>query len=128
MFKLRPTRPFPVADRFRDGAIVEAMHPRIAAIRLLREHIADRRAGLDPYDDTIFVLVAHEHERVWCNRALELTGLVLTYLPDGDGIRFRAILEADVRQELGLDGPDAPTMGDEPLASRGVDAALVLMD
>lgn len=125
LFNLHPTRPFPVADRMRDGTPVESMHPRLAAIRLLREHIADRRAGLDPYDPSIFILDAHEHERTWAYRCLELTGRVLDFRRFGDGTRLRATLEADVRHELGLDTLDPPTMADEPLASRGVGHAEV---
>lgn len=119
--KLRkPTRPFPVADRSRDGELYEHMHPRLAAIRLLREKLADRHAGLDPYDGTIFLLQVHPDERVWANRAVELTGLVLDVRRHGDGVRFRAVLEADVRHELGLDRPDAPILDEGPVASRGL--------
>lgn len=117
----------PVADRTRDGELYEHEHPRIHATRFLRERIADGRGGLDPYDPTVFVLDAFQHERVWANRALELTGLVLRsrQLPYG-GTRFRAVLEASVRAELGLDADGAPTM-DEPLASRGADTSAAAM-
>jgi hypothetical protein len=97
------------------------MSPRIAAIRLLKEKLDAGKAGLDPYDDTVLILLARQDEKVWTNRCLELTGLVLTALEQpGGGIRFRALVEANVRRELGLDSPNAPVMGDEPLASRGV--------
>jgi hypothetical protein len=97
------------------------MSPRIAAILLLKEKLDAGKVGLDPYDNTVLILLARQDERIWTNRCLELTGLVLTALEQpGGGIRFRALVEADVRRELGLDGPDAPTMDDEPLASRGV--------
>ena len=129
MNPLRRPRPFPVADRDRDGQPYEHAHPRLAAIRWLREKIADQQAGLDPFDPTIFVLLARPHEPVWAYRALELTGTVISRQHDGvGGQRLRAILEADVRAELGLDGPEPPKMADEPLASRRADPAVVARD
>lgn len=101
----------------------EPMHPRVAAVELLRDKIAADQAGLDPYDETIFVLQARDTERVWARRALELCGLVVDQTMDG---RFRAVLEADVRAELGLDTTGRSLMLDEPLASRG--AAYAVMD
>jgi hypothetical protein len=128
----RPTRskrPFPVADRFRDGTLVESEHPRAAAIRHLRETIADGRAGLDPFDRSLFILKALPHERTWAYRCLELCGTVIVRgETGGGGERLKAILEADVRMGLGLDGPDPATMRDEPLASRAVSAPTALMD
>jgi hypothetical protein len=112
-------RPFPVAARSRAGDLYEHEHPRLAAIRHLREAIADRRGGLDPYDDTVFLLDAREHERVWARAAVEQTGLYLgETINDHGGIRYRMILEADVRAELGLDVCCPPSLDDEPLASR----------
>jgi hypothetical protein len=125
----RHPRPFPVADRFRDGALVESEHPREAAIRHLRETIAAKRAGVDPFDRSLFILVALPHELTWAYRALELCGSVLVAGEmDGGGRRLKAILEADVRLALGLDLEGAPEM-EEPLASRAVDAsATAIMD
>jgi hypothetical protein len=125
----RSKRPFPVADRFRDGTLVESEHPRAAAIRHLRETIADKRAGVDPFDRSLFVLVALPHELTWAYRALELCGTVLVAGDmDGGRRRLKAILEADVRLALGLDLEGAPEM-EEPLASRAVDAsATKIMD
>ena len=122
LLNLRPkSGVMPAATHSRDGEPYEHMTPRLGAIRTLREHLADGLAGLDPYDPSIFILNAHEHERTCAYRALELTGLVLNFHSKGDGgTRLRAVLEADVRAELGLDAPGAPTMDDEPLASRGV--------
>ena len=122
LLNLRPkSGVMPAATHSRDGEPYEHMTPRLGAIRTLREHIADGLAGLDPYDPSIFILNAHEHERTWAYRALELTGVVMNLGPwENGGKRFRAVLEADVRGELGLDVPGAPTMDDEPLASRGV--------
>src|SRR4051812_34252047 len=98
-------RPFPVADRTRDGDPYRMMHPRLAAIGLLREKITDRKAGLDPYDTSIFILVARPDEKVWANRALELCGIVLStsVVTAEGGRRFRTHLADDVRAELGLD-------------------------
>lgn len=103
----RPTAPPP-----------EPMHPRVAAVELLRDKLAADQAGLDPYDETIFVLQARDTEIVWARRALELCGVVLDQTIEG---RFRAILKPDVRAELGLDTVDRALMLDEPLASRAVD-------
>jgi hypothetical protein len=123
MIPLPRRKAMPVADRDRQGNLYEHEHPRLAAIRFLRERIADKRAGLDQYDRSIFILAAAPHEKVWGNRALELCGIVLTAVPQPGGrTRYRAVLEADVRIELGLDAADAPMM-DEPLASRAVSAA-----
>jgi len=100
--------------------------PRDAAVQLLGEHLDDGRAGLDPYDATIFILDAHADEKVWAHRCLELTGLVVGISLNCDGrqtTRYRAILEADVRYKLALDC-GAPTMDDEPLASRAAGAAM----
>jgi hypothetical protein len=117
-------RPFPVADRTRNGEPYRIMNPRLAAIDLLREKIADRKAGLDPYDTSIFILVARPDEKVWANRALELCGIVLSTSVDTaeGGRRFRTHLADDVRVELGLDSANPPLMDDEPLASRSVDS------
>jgi hypothetical protein len=117
-------RPFPVADRTRDGDPYRLMHPRLAAIDLLREKIADQKAGLDPYDRGVFILEARPDETVWANRALNLVGHVLptsTGTAEG-GRRFRVAVYDDVRTELGLDSPNPPLMEDEPLASRSVDS------
>jgi hypothetical protein len=112
---IKHARPFPVATQTRDGERYEDYHPRLAAIRHLRELVADGRAGVDNYDATIVIVDAHEHERVWTARACELTGIVIGIhvLADG-GRRFRVVLEADVREELGLDRPDAPMMDENP--------------
>lgn len=120
LIKTKPAGAFPAATQTRDGEQYEDYHPRLAATRHLRELVADGRAGVDHYDSSIVIVDAREHERVWTARACELTGLMIGIhvLADG-GRRFRVILESDIRQELGLDRPDAPKM-DEPLASRRV--------
>lgn len=97
-------------------------HPREAAVAFIRGQIDDHLAGLDSYDSTILVLDAHPFEAVWANRALEIVGIVLDKRMWAGAIRYRAIVEADVRAELGLDGPDAPTLV-EPLASRAASSA-----
>lgn len=109
-----PRRPFPVADRSRDGDLYESEHPRLAAIRHLRELVRDGRAGLDQHDATVLVLDVRPHEQVWARSAVELTGLFLSEIRSAAGgfCRYRMIVEADVRQELGLDR-DAPTLSSE---------------
>lgn len=100
--------------------------PRDHAIRYLRDKIRVGEAGLDQYDPSIFVLYAGDHERVWAHTMLNLVGVVESVVDGWDGRRrFKVILEADVRVELGVD--HASPMG-EPLASRGVDAAGIVMD
>lgn len=98
-------RPFPVADRTREGDPYDTYHPRLRAIRHLRDLITDGRAGVDPHDDTVFVLDVRPHEQVWARSVVELTGLFLSEIRSAAGgfCRYRMILEADVRQELGLD-------------------------
>lgn len=116
--------PFPVADRARDGDLYESMHPRLAAIRLLREKIAAGQAGLDPYQPSDFIVVAAANELRWARISVNYCGLVLTeFEQPGGGARFRVVLESDVRADLGLDSADPPYMADEPLASRRVDGA-----
>lgn len=120
----RPARPFPVADRTRDGELYRTMHPRLAAIDLLREKAVDGRAGVDTYDASVFILDALPHEIVWARRCLLLCGELIGERELGRGrVRYRAILEADVRATLDLDEePRRYVITDEPLASRGVEA------
>jgi hypothetical protein len=114
-------RAFPVADRTRDGVLYETENPRLTALRLCREKISENRAGLDPYDSTIFILVARPHEVVFVERMLGLLGEIRnTSDEQGGGKRFRVIVALDVRAELHLDSVHAPIKDDEPLASRGV--------
>lgn len=91
--------------------------PRQAAIRFLAVKLAAGQAGLDPYDASVVLVDVAENEQVWARAAVECVGL---FLHQGGSQRIRMLLEADVRQELGLDAPDAPVMADEPLASRGL--------
>lgn len=81
------------------------VHPRDAAIQHLRDLLLEQRAGLDPHDPTVFVLDVRPHEQVWARAAVELTGLFLSEIRSDKGgfCRYRMILEADVRTELGLD-------------------------
>lgn len=97
--------------------------PRDHAIQWLREKILDGHAGLDVYDPSVFILNVATYEQVWGYRAVELAGTVLSRHGDGHGgQRIRGVLEADARQELGLDElGNRPWIVDEPLASRAVD-------
>lgn len=108
-FPGRPTRPFPVAGRTRDGEPYETYSPRLRAIKHLRDLIADGRAGVDRHDPTVFVLDVQPHEQVWARSVVELTGLFLSEIRSDAGgfCRYRMILEADVRAELCLDRMDA---------------------
>lgn len=98
-------RPFPVADRTRDGDLYESYHPRLVAIRHLRDLLQEGRAGVDPHDETVFVLDVRPHEQAWARTAVEMTGLFLSEIRSDAGgfCRYRMILEADVRLELGVD-------------------------
>lgn len=117
----RAPRALAVATRWADGTDITEYQPRARAIQWLRERITDQAAGLDPYDSSVFIVDVGAHERVWGYRAFELAGTVLFRTETGHGgQRIRGILEADARDELGLDGLTPPLMGDEPLASRAV--------
>jgi hypothetical protein len=122
----RPARPFPVADRTRDGELYRTMHPRLAAIDLLRDKCVDGKAGVDVYDPSVFIVDALPHEIVWVRRCLLLCGSVLGERDLGRGrIRYRGILADDVKADLDLAmTPPRYVIRDEPLASRGVDSPL----
>lgn len=122
-------RPIAVAKHWADGTAIVDYHPRLKAVEWIRGKIADEKAGLDPWDPTIFIVVAFQYERVFGYRCLELCGEVLTTADNEDGTRrLRATLAADVRAELELSKPDAPLMLDEPLASRGVGPLLYVVE
>jgi hypothetical protein len=97
-------------------------HPRTVAKAYIAELVSQGRAGLDPYDRSLLILDADPFERVWANRALELVGLIPDYRMWAGRLRYRATISAAIRAELGLDAADAPTVEDEPLASRAVEA------
>ena len=113
-------RPIPIAARINEDPPLV----RDTALEYLRDKIDHGQAGLDPYDPSIFILDAGANEIVWAYRMLHQLGLVLVNSVRGGGRRYTTVLEADVRMTLGLDEPDAPTMADVALASRGVDAAI----
>lgn len=92
---------------------------RDAAIVWLRMKIIGGRAGLDPWDHAVMIVEVRSPEQAW---RLDLIGHVIGDQPHvrpdrSTCIRVRAILEADVRQQLGLDQVGAPTL-ETPLASR----------
>lgn len=125
----RAPRAMAVATRWNDGSEIAHYNPRTEATRLLREKIAEKRAGLDPFDPHTFVLLASEHEQVWAYLALELCGVVLSRAETADGgQRIRAVLESDVRSELGLDGETPAVIGDLVTVIRHMDAPTALMD
>jgi hypothetical protein len=96
--------------------LLDQFSPRKRAIDWLQGKIADGTAGLDPADPTVLIVEAGPNEKVWGYRALELCGIVLdsvTSTSDG-GRRIRAVIEVDVRQELGLDKLDRPWLFDPP--------------
>lgn len=97
--------------------------PREVAIDWIRSKIRDQKAGLDVFDPSIFVLVCGRFEKLWAFTTLELVGTVLARTDQpGGGQRIRAILEADARIALDLDGASPSWMLDEPLASRSVES------
>lgn len=129
-------RPFPVAAQSRDGEAYRHMNPRLAAIDLLRGKVADRHAGVDHYDESVFIVDAHPHQILWVQKSLGLCGVLLgERLLENGMTRYRAVLEADVRVELNLDETrNRPVITDEPLASRaaprdtsGEDAILLVL-
>jgi hypothetical protein len=96
---------------------------RDASISWLRVKILDGTAGLDPFDQAVMIVEVPSPDRAW---RLDLIGHILLDHPHvrpdrSTCIRVRAIIEADVRMQLGLGGSGAPTLRDEPLASRVAD-------
>lgn len=83
----------------------ERHSPRFRAIQHIRDLLHDGRGGADPNDPTVFVLDVRPHEQVWARAVVEMTGLFLSEIRSDAGgfCRYRMILEADVRVELGLD-------------------------
>ena len=99
----------------------EADQEREASISWLRVKCLEGTAGLDPHDMAVMIVEVASPEKAW---RLDLIGQKLLdhpwVRPDRSTcIRVRAILEADVRQQLGLDEPGlAPVLRDVPVASR----------
>lgn len=96
-----------------------AEQERDAAIEWLRMKMIGGRAGLDAHDQAVMIVEVPSPDHAW---RLDLIGTVLLdhpfVRPDRSTcIRVRAILEADVRQQLRLDEPGAPIL-ETPLASR----------
>lgn len=119
----RRPNPIAVADRIGE----HPPHQRDTAISYLRDKLAAREAGLDPFDAALFIVQAGAHEIVWAYRMLEQVGAVISIREDGDGRRYKAVLQTAARTELRLDDGDCTDesfMTDEPLASRGVDSTI----
>lgn len=96
---------------------------RDAAIEWLNVKLGLGTAGLDPHDSAVLIVEVASPDRAW---RLDLIGLVILDHPHvrpdlSTCHRVRAILEADVRMRLGLDGPNPPTL-DTALASRAAAA------
>jgi hypothetical protein len=102
---------------------IERVSTRKSAVGWLAAKIRDAEAGLDPYEPRTFIVELGPNEVKWGTLAVCHCGWPTsrTERPDGS-VRLYAVLEADVRQELGLDSPGAPVMAAEPLASRRLEA------
>lgn len=97
----------------------EAEQERDAAIQWLNVKLGLGTAGLDPWDASVLIVEVPAPDRAW---RLDLIGQPIAYHPwvrpdRSTCIRVRALLEADVRQELRLDEPGAPVLRDTPRAS-----------
>jgi hypothetical protein len=102
---------------------VEQASTRTAAAGWLAAKIRETQAGLDPYDPRTFIVELGANETKWGTLAVAHCGWPLNRVERPDGtVRLYAVLEADVRADLGLDSPGAPVMADEPLASRRLEA------
>jgi hypothetical protein len=74
-------------------------------------------AALDTYDPTVIVVEVTERQKAY---RLHDIGEVTSYVRWKDGWRVSCRLDKATLRRLGLDGPDAPTWPDVPLASRGL--------
>jgi hypothetical protein len=102
---------------------VDEVSTRKTALGWLHAKILEAQAGLDPYDPRTFIVELGPNETKWGTLAVCHCGWPLNRVERPDGsVRLYAVLEADVRAELGLDSPGAPVMADEPLASRSLEA------
>lgn len=96
---------------------------REASISWLWVKLVEGTAGLDPYDQAVMIVEVSSPDKAW---RIDLIGEKLIEHPRvrpdrSTCIRVRAILEADVRQRLGLDDVGAPALRDVPLAARAAD-------
>jgi len=99
------------------------------ALDQMRDAINGGRAGLDPYDPSIFIYHAQRGEIIFTRLMIDVLGAVIASLAQPDGsTRYRAVLDERARADLGIDGAAAPVMDDEPLASRRADSLLTLID
>lgn len=96
---------------------------RETTVSWLRVKLFEGSAGLDCYDASVLIVEVASPDRAY---RLEHVGHVLASHPHvrpdrSTCIRVRALIEADVRAELGLDHPNPPTL-ETPLASRALRA------
>lgn len=88
---------------------------REIAISWLRTKLFAGEAGLDPADLSVMIIEVSEEARAW--RVDEIGFKLISHphrRPDGSRCtRVRCLIEADVRQELGLDEPGAATLAQE---------------
>lgn len=101
----------------------ERRRDRELTISWLRVKLFDHSAGLDPFDASVLIVEVASPDRAW---RLDHVGQILESHPHvrpdrSTCIRVRALIEADVRQELGLDDLNPPVL-DTPLASRALRA------
>ena len=99
-------------------------HERDASISWLNVKCFEGTAGLDPYDRSVVIVEVATPDRAW---RIDLIGQVLSMYPHlrpnrSTCTRVHALIEADVRLELGLDGPNPPVMRDVALASRSLES------
>lgn len=101
-------------------------HDHEAALRMVESKIGHRAAGLDPYDMQVLIVeVQDPFRRHQLSLLGHIDGVHPHVQPGGERcFRIRVhVRDKLIRARLGLDGPGAPVLLDEPLASRMVRTA-----